>query len=157
VERISQERIPSRVHFGYWTGMPKQYWLVKSEPESYSWNDFVKDGKTAWTGVRNYQARNNLRAMNKGDLVAFYHSVTDKQLVGIAKVVTEAYADRTAKEGNWFAVDLAPTKPVKKPVSLDQIKADSILKEMGLVRNSRISVTPVTETQWRRLMELAGE
>src|ERR1044071_193908 len=116
--------------------MPAQYWLVKSEPESYSWNDLVKDGKTAWTGVRNYQSRNNLRAMKKGDVVFFYHSVTEKQIVGIAKVATEAYADKTAKEGDWSAVDLAPAKPLKKLVTLEQIKNDSILKEMALVRNS---------------------
>ena len=105
--------------------MPAQYWLVKSEPESYSWADLVKDGKTAWTGVRNFQARNNLRAMKKGDHVAFYHSVSDKQIVGIAKVVTEAYTDKTAKEGDWSAVDLAPDKPLAQPVSLEQIKSDA--------------------------------
>jgi len=134
--------------------MATQYWLVKSEPESYSWDDLVKDGKTAWTGVRNYQARNNLRAMKKGDLVLFYHSVSDKELVGIAKVATEAYPDKSAKEGDWSAVDLVPSKPLKMRVSLDQIKADSLLKEMLLVRNSRISVSPVTEPQYRRILEL---
>jgi predicted RNA-binding protein with PUA-like domain len=136
--------------------MPSQYWLVKSEPESYSWDDLVKDGKTAWTGVRNYQARNNLRAMKKGDVVLFYHSVSDKELVGLAKVATEAYADKTAKEGDWSCVDLAPNKPLKKRLSLDQIKSDPILKKMALVKNSRISVTPVTEKQFKRVMELAG-
>src|SRR5918993_3221883 len=104
-----------------------QYWLVKSEPESYSWSDLVKDGKTSWTGVRNFQARNNLRAMKKGDLVAFYHSVTDKQIVGIAKVVGEAYPDKTAKEGDWSTVDLAPEKPLKRPISLAEVKADTVL------------------------------
>ncbi len=136
--------------------MPTQYWLVKSEPESYSWDDLVKDGGTGWTGVRNYQARNNLRAMKKGDLVLFYHSVSDKEIVGIAKVVQEAYPDKTAKEGDWSAVDLVPSKPLKTRIHLDQIKADSILKEMALVRNSRISVTPLTETQYKRILELAG-
>src|SRR5947208_7660824 len=132
--------------------MGKQYWLVKSEPESYSWSDLVKDGKTAWTGVRNFQARNNLRAMKKGDAVFFYHSVSDKQIVGIAKVMTEAYVDKTAKEGDWSAVDLAPEKPLKRPVSLDEIKNDPALKNMNLVRNSRISVTPVTEAEWERVL-----
>jgi predicted RNA-binding protein with PUA-like domain len=132
-----------------------QYWLVKSEPASYSWSDFVKDGKAAWTGVRNYLARNNLRAMKKGDQVLFYHSVTGKEIVGLAKVITEAYADKTAEEGDWSAVDLAPGKPLKKPISLDQVKADSLLKEMALVRNSRISVVPVTEAQFKRIIELA--
>jgi len=135
--------------------MPAQYWLVKSEPESYSWDDLVKDGKTAWTGVRNYQARNNLRAMKKGDPVLFYHSVSDKELVGLAKVATEAYPDKTAKEGDWSCVDLVPQKPLKKRLHLDQLKSDPILKEMPLVKNSRISVTPLTEAQFKRIMELA--
>ena len=135
-------------------GMAKNYWLVKSEPESYSWSAFLKDGRTAWTGVRNFQARNNLRAMKRGDGVLFYHSVTGKEIVGLAKVDKEAYPDKTADEGDWSCVDLVPAKPLKKPVSLETIKADQALKEMGLVRNSRISVTPVTEPQFRRLMEL---
>src|SRR5688500_14072313 len=134
--------------------MPKQYWLVKQEPEAYSWSDFVKDGKTAWTGVRNFQARNNLRAMKKGDRVLFYHSVSDKQIVGVAKVVREAYADKTADEGDWSAVDLAPEKALKRPVTLEEIKADGRLGNMALVRNSRISVTPVTEAEWERVMAL---
>jgi predicted RNA-binding protein with PUA-like domain len=137
--------------------MAMQYWLVKSEPESYSWADLVKEGKTAWTGVRNFQARNNLRAMKKGDLVFFYHSVTDKQIVGIAKVVTEAFADKTADEGDWSAVDLAPEKPLKRPITLEEIKADSALKNMALVRNSRISVTPVTESEWEKILTLASK
>jgi len=135
--------------------MGKNYWLVKSEPESYSWTQFVKDGKTAWTGVRNFQARNNLRAMKQGDLVFFYHSVTDKHVVGLARVEKEFYSDPTADEGDWSAVDLAPVKPLAAPVTLDNIKADKILHEMPLVRNSRISVTPVTEAQFNRVMTLA--
>ena len=135
-----------------------QYWLVKSEPESYSWSDLVKDGKTSWTGVRNFAARNNLRAMQKGDAVAFYHSVSDKQIVGIAKVVGEAYPDKTAKkdEGDWLAVDLAPDKPLKTPISLEQIKNDPSLKNMALVRISRLSVTPVTESEWQRINALGS-
>src|ERR1043165_6644425 len=100
------------------------YWLVKSEPETYSWDTFVKEKGAAWTGVRNFQARNNLRAMKKGDLVLFYHSVSDKQAVGLAHVTKEAYADPTAKEGDWSCVTLMPAKPLAKPVTLDQIKAD---------------------------------
>jgi predicted RNA-binding protein with PUA-like domain len=136
--------------------MPKQFWLVKSEPEAYSWDNLVKDGSTAWTGVRNFQARNNLRAMKKGDVVFFYHSVSDKQVVGMATVAKEAYPDSTADEGDWSAVDLKPLKPLKQPVPLDQIKADAILKEMKLVRQSRLSVTPVTQTQAERLSRLSG-
>src|ERR1044071_7473308 len=115
--------------------MPAQYWLVKSEPESYSWNDLVKDTKTAWTGVRNFQARNNLRAMKKGDLVFYYHSGETKEVVGIATVAKAAYPDPTAKEGDWVCVDLAPVKALVKPVSLVAIKADQQLKEMALVKN----------------------
>src|SRR3954467_6385588 len=112
--------------------MAKQYWLVKQEPESYSWATFVKEGKAAWTGVRNFQARNNLRAMKKGDTAAFYHSGEEKRIVGLAKVLTEAYPDPTADEADWVAVDLAPVKPLKTPVTLSQIKADKALKEMVL-------------------------
>jgi predicted RNA-binding protein with PUA-like domain len=135
--------------------MANNHWLVKSEPESYSWAAFVKDGGTAWTGVRNYQARNNLRAMKKGDAVLFYHSVSEKQAVGLARVEKEAYADPTAKEGDWSAVNLKPAKPLAKPVTLDAMKVDKILKDMALLRNSRLSVTPVTAAQYERLMALA--
>jgi len=135
--------------------MAKNYWLVKSEPEAYSWAMFLTDGRTAWTGVRNFQARNNLRAMKKGDLVAFYHSVTEKQIVGLAKVEKEAYPDVTAKEGDWSCVDLVPVKALKKPVSLDDIKSDKVLAGMPLLKQSRLSVTPVSEQQFERLLELA--
>src|ERR1022692_828396 len=104
------------------------YWLVKSEPESYPWSQLVKDGKTAWTGVRNFTARLNLRAMKKGDFVFFYHSVSDKQVVGLARVAGEFYPDATATEGDWSCVDLAPVKPLKNPVPLAAIKADPVLK-----------------------------
>lgn len=133
------------------------YWLAKSEPGTYAWSQLLKDRKTAWTGVRNYQARNNLRAMSKGDTVFFYHSGEDKQVVGLAKVVKSAYADPTAQEGDWSCVDLQADVAVAKPVTLAIIKADSILREMALVRNSRLSVTPVTAAQARRLLELAGK
>src|SRR5580693_3551272 len=135
--------------------MGKNYWLVKSEPESYSWTQFVKDGKTAWTGVRNFQARNNLRAMKKGDFVFFYHSGTTKDVVGLARVEKEAYADPTADEGDWSAVDLMPVKQLAAPVTLGTIKTDKILKDMFLVRNSRISVSPLTEAHFNRIMALA--
>ena len=135
--------------------MPKQYWLVKSEPEAYSWTTFAKDGKTAWTGVRNFTARLNLRAMKKGDAVCFYHSVTGKEVVGVARVDKEAYPDATATEGDWSCVDLVPVKALKNPVSLEQIKADPILKEMKLVRQSRLSISPLTEAQFKHLLALA--
>src|SRR5678815_3328597 len=126
-----------------------QYWLVKQEPEAYSWAAFVKDGKTAWTGVRNFQARNNLRAMKEGDLVFYYHSVTDKQVVGMARVAKEAYPDPTAKEGDWSCVDLVPVKPLASPISLETIKSDKGLADMPLVRQGRLSVQPVTKTQFQ--------
>lgn len=132
------------------------YWLAKSEPESYSWSQLVKDGKTAWTGVRNFQARNNLRAMKKGDAVFFYHSVTDKQVVGVAKVVKEAYADATAEEGDWSCVDLAPLKALGQPVTLAAVKKDKVLSASLLVKQSRISVVPLTEAQAGRFLELAA-
>ncbi len=134
--------------------MPKNGWLVKEEPESYSWATFVKDGGTAWTGVRNFQARNHLRTMKKGDLVFFYHSVSEKQVVGLARVAMEAYPDPSAGEGDWSCVDLAPIKALTKPVSLESIKADKVLQEMPLIRNSRLSVMPLTEAQLNRLLEL---
>jgi predicted RNA-binding protein with PUA-like domain len=135
--------------------MAKNYWLVKSEPEAYSWAMLVKDGKAAWTGVRNFAARLNLRAMRQGDLVAFYHSMTDKQVVGLAKVDREAYPDPTAREGEWSCVDLVPWKPLKKPVSLDAIKSDKLLAEMPLVKQSRLSVSPLNQIQFERLLALA--
>ena len=136
--------------------MSKNYWIVKQEPEAYSWDTFVKDGGTSWTGVRNFQARNNLRAMKKGDLVFFYHSVSDKQIVGLAKVGKEAYPDKTAEEGDWSAVDLSPVKALPKPVSLETMKADAQLKDLKLIRQSRLSVVPATEKQAERILELAG-
>ena len=132
------------------------YWLVKSEPAAYSWTQFFKDGKAAWTGVRNFQARNNLRAMKKGDAVFFYHSVTGKEVVGLAKVVREFYPDATATEGDWSCVDLAPEKAFKQTVTLETIKTDKILATMPLVKQSRLSVTPLTPAQAERLLKLAA-
>src|SRR6188768_2820645 len=119
--------------------MATSHWLVKSEPFKYSWQKFVADKKAVWDGVRNFEARNNLRAMKKGDLVLFYHSSEGKEVVGIAKVVKEAYADATAEEGDWSVVELAPHKALNKPVSLATVKADKALANMLLVRRSRIS------------------
>ena len=130
------------------------HWLVKSEPESYSWAQFVKEGATAWTGVRNFQARNNLRAMAMGDFVLFYHSGEAKQVVGLARVSRTSYPDPTATEGDWSALDLVPTKPLTVPVTLATIKAEKVLSEMLLVRNSRLSVTPVNKTQFKRILGL---
>ncbi len=135
--------------------MAKNFWLVKQEPEAYSWLDFVKDGKTSWTGVRNFAARNHLRGMKKGDVVFFYHSVSEKQVVGIACVEREAFPDPTAEEGDWSAVELIPCKPLKSPVTLETIKTDAVLREIPLVRQSRLSVMPVTESQAKRLLEVA--
>jgi predicted RNA-binding protein with PUA-like domain len=132
----------------------KKYWLVKSEPDAYSWSDLVKEGKTSWTGVRNFTARNNLRSMQMGDDVLFYHSVTDKAIVGIAKVVRAAYPDPTAKEGDWSTVDLAPIKPLRNPVSLDQIKARRSLKNISLARQSRLSVHALTAAEFREILSL---
>jgi len=131
-----------------------QYWLAKQEPEKYSWAQFVKDKGTYWDGVRNYQARNNLRAMREGDLVLYYHSVSEKAVVGIAKVTTEAYPDPTAKEGDWSVVDLKPLKTVTEPVTLDQIKADPKLSEVALIKQSRLSVMPLRVDEFKRILLL---
>jgi predicted RNA-binding protein with PUA-like domain len=131
------------------------HWLVKSEPESYSWDDLVREKKTSWTGVRNFSARNNLRRMSKGDEVLVYHSGDAKSVVGVAKVVRTAYADTTADEGDWSTVDLVPVRALKRPVTLPEIKANSRLKKMGLVRQSRLSVMPVSAPEFREILRLA--
>jgi predicted RNA-binding protein with PUA-like domain len=133
------------------------YWLVKSEPFKYSWEQFVQDGKTFWDGVRNYAARNNLRDMKKGDEVLFYHSNEGLEIVGIAKVVKEAYQDPTTPEPAWLVVDLKPVRKLKKPVSLKQVKEDGRLQDMALLRLGRLSVQPVKEEEWNIVMQLAGE
>lgn len=132
------------------------YWLVKQEPEAYSWETFVKDGGTAWTGVRNYQARNNLKAMDVGDHVLYYHSVTGKAVVGIAKVTRLAYPDPTTDDDRWICVDLAPVKPLPEPVSLDRIKEDAELHTIPLVKQSRLSVMPLEEKAYKRIVKLGG-
>jgi len=135
----------------------KQFWLVKQEPSSYSWSDFVADGETSWTGVRNFAARNNLRRMQKGDEVLFYHSGEDKAVVGIAKVTRTAYADTTAKEGDWSTVDLTAVKPLRRLVTLQQIRSNSRLKTIPLVRQSRLSVMPLRESEFREIVSMADQ
>ena len=132
------------------------HWLVKSEPEKYSWEKFNKDGHTFWDGVRNYQARNNLREMKTGDLVLFYHSNEGKAVVGIAKVVKEAYQDPTTTDPNWVVVDLAPVESLKRPVTLEEIKADERLKNIHLVRQGRLSVMGLKREEFDRILELSN-
>ncbi|HXC36023.1 MAG TPA: EVE domain-containing protein [Candidatus Acidoferrales bacterium] len=130
------------------------YWLVKSEPGAYAWSQFLKEGRTAWTGVRNFAARLHLRGMKKGDLVAFYHSGDEKSVVGLARVEKEFYPDPTADEGDWSCVDLVPVKAMAATVTLAQIKADKALREMAFVKQTRLSVSPMTWAQFERLTEL---
>jgi len=134
----------------------KNFWLVKQEPSDYSWDDFVRDGSTCWTGVRNFTARNNLRRMAKDDEVFFYHSGEEKAVVGIAKVTRTAYPDKTAKEGDWNAVDLAPVKALRRPVTLREIKARRELKSIALVRQSRLSVMPLGSKEFRLIVKMAS-
>jgi predicted RNA-binding protein with PUA-like domain len=131
------------------------HWLVKQEPKTYSWDRFVKDGGTAWTGVRNFQARNNLRAMRRGDRVLYYHSVTGKAVVGVAAVTRGAYPDPTAKSGDWVCVDLKPVKALPQPVSIDQIKKAPDLEGIPLLRQSRLSVMPLTEEEYDMILSIA--
>lgn len=133
-----------------------KYWLVKSEPGAWSWDDQVRDGVTAWTGVRNYQAGNNLKAMKLGDRAFFYHSVEEKRIVGIVEVVAEAHPDPTADDPRWMCPDLKAVAPLARPVSLAQIKADPRLAGMALLRQSRLSVCPVDEAEWRLVCDLGG-
>jgi predicted RNA-binding protein with PUA-like domain len=132
------------------------YWLAKSEPSVYPWSQLVTDKKAVWDGVRNFEARNNLRAMKKGDLVFFYHSNEGKEIVGIATVSKTAYADPTATEGDWSVVELAPKKALKAPVTLAQVKADKKLASFALVKKSRISVIPVTDDEFAYILALSG-
>jgi predicted RNA-binding protein with PUA-like domain len=132
----------------------KNFWLVKQEPSSYSWLDFVAEGQTSWTGVRNYAARNNLRKMRNGDEVLFYHSGEEKAVVGIANVKRAAYPDPTAKEDDWSTVDLAPVKPLRRPVTLREIKGNPRLKGIPLVRQSRLSVMPLGEAEFCEIVKM---
>lgn len=132
------------------------HWLVKQEPDGYSWDQFVRDKGTSWTGVRNFQARNNLRAMKKGDEVFYYHSVTGKSVVGTARVVREAYGDPTAEDGDWSCVDLIPRQAFPTPVTLEEIKAEPALRDIALLRQSRLSVMPLTSAEAEMLCQLGG-
>lgn len=133
-----------------------QYWLVKSEPHKYSWEQFNKDGRTMWDGVRNFAARNNLRSMKEGDLVFFYHSNEGKEIVGIAKVVKESYPDPTTDDPNWVVVELSPVESLKKPVTLEQVKAEPSLKTLELVRLGRLSVSAVKREEFDKILEMAS-
>jgi predicted RNA-binding protein with PUA-like domain len=133
-----------------------KHWLVKSEPFKYSWEKFNKEGRTFWDGVRNYQARNNLREMKEGDLVLFYHSNDGKNVVGIAKVVKEFYQDPTTDDANWVVVDLAPVEALKNPVSLEQIKAEESLKDISLVKQGRLSVMPLRAAEFDKILEMGS-
>jgi predicted RNA-binding protein with PUA-like domain len=136
--------------------MPRRYWLAKSEPFKYSWSDLERDGSTYWDGVRNAQARNNLAAMKKGDLVLFYHSNEGKEVVGVAKVTRESYPDPTTDDERWVVVDLAPMKAMKEPVTLQQIKADPKLADIALIKQSRLSVMPLPKPAFDRIVKMGG-
>src|SRR5260370_42601989 len=138
------------------SGAAKAHWMVKQEPETYSWNDFVRDGRTDWTGVRNFQARNNLRQMKVGDRVLFYHSGKGKCVVGIAEVVKSAYPDPTADEGQWVAVDLKPVSPLKEPVALAAIRYHPKLGNLPLVRQSQLSVMPLTKEEFEVIVTMGN-
>ena len=133
-----------------------KYWLVKSEPFKYSWEKFNADGRTFWDGVRNFQARNNLKAMQEGDLVLFYHSNEGKEVVGVAKVVEESYQDPSTEDTNWVVVDLIPVETLKRPVTLREIKADERLKDIGLIKQGRLSVMELDVYAFDRILELAN-
>jgi predicted RNA-binding protein with PUA-like domain len=134
-----------------------KHWLVKSEPHKYTWEQFLKDKKTFWDGVRNYQARNNLRLMKKGDLVMFYHSNEGKHVVGIAKVIKEHYQDPTTTDPNWVVVDLAPFKTLSRAVTLEEIKEDHKLQNIALVKQGRLSVMPLNNTEFDRIIEISED
>jgi predicted RNA-binding protein with PUA-like domain len=136
--------------------MTTQYSVVKSEPETFSWSDFAKERCTDWTGVRNFAARNNLKAMRRGDRVLFYESVSTKAVVGVAEVARPAFPDETADEGDWVAVELKALDPLPRPVSLDEIKREPVLTNMALLKNSRLSVQPVTRAEYDRILKLAA-
>jgi predicted RNA-binding protein with PUA-like domain len=134
--------------------MARRYWLVKSEPSAYSWDDLVREGEDLWDGVRNHQARNNLNSMTRGDLVLFYHSVDARAVVGIARVTREGYPDPTTADPRWLAVDLEPVRPLNKPVTLRQIKNDAALEDMALIRQSRLSVVPISRPEFQHILVL---
>ncbi len=131
------------------------YWLIKSEPGTYSWDDFVKLGRDHWDGVRNFKARNNIKAMKIGDICLFYHSVTEKAVIGLAEVVREYYPDPTTDDHRWYVMDVVPLRKLKRPVTLTEVKADGRLDQMKLVTHSRLSVQPVTEEEYGIILELS--
>lgn len=133
------------------------YWLIKSEPNTYSWDDLVKKGRDHWDGVRNFKARNNIKAMKVGDLCFFYHSVKEKSVVGIAEVVKEYYADPTTDDHRWYVMDVVPVRKLKRPVSLEEVKADVRLEKMKLVTHSRLSVQPVLENEFNIILEMSEQ
>ena len=132
-----------------------QYWLIKSEPDAWSWDNQVKEGVSMWDGVRNYQARNNLKKMKKDDLCFFYHSVSERSIVGIVKVVKEYYPDPTDETGKFVVVDVKPEKKLKKPISLDQIKKEKKLKDIPLIKQSRLSVMPLNKSEWNLILKMS--
>ncbi len=132
-----------------------KYWMVKQEPEEYSFDGLLKDKTTDWTGIRNFQARNNLREMRAGDKVLFYHSVSEKAVVGLAEVSREAFADATDEEGKWLAVEIKAVRKFEKPVSLDEIKRNQDLQNIALIKQSRLSVIPISETEFETILNLA--
>lgn len=132
------------------------YWLIKSDPEEYSWQDLVKDGSTSWTGVRNYAARNHLRGMKKGDIVLVYHSTIDKAVIGIAKVAKEAYIDTTAEDEQWSAVDVSSHKALKRPVELAEMKKERLLRDIGLIRIGRLSVMPLKKEEFECIVKMGS-
>ncbi len=134
-----------------------QYWIVKQEPTAYAWEQFVREGRTAWTGVRNFQARNNLSSMQVNDRVLYYHSVVGKEIVGCARVVKTAYPDPTAEEGGWVCVDLAPVEALSVPVKLETLKAHPKLRDIALIRQSRLSVIPISEGEYEMILGLSRE
>jgi predicted RNA-binding protein with PUA-like domain len=131
------------------------YWLMKTEPETFGWNDLVKDGKTTWDGVRNYAARNHMQAMKKGDKVFIYHSVIGKEIVGIGKISKEAFQDPSSDDPRWISVEVVPDKPLKKPVTLESVKAEPELQNLMLVRQGRLSVMPVTPEEFNKILEMS--
>ena len=133
-----------------------KYWLLKSEPDAWSWDNQVKEGASMWDGVRNYQARNNLKEMKKNDVCFFYHSVTERSIVGIVKVVKEYYPDPTDKTGRFVVVDVKSIKKLKNPVSLDQIKENSKLQDIALIKQSRLSVMPLKKTEWEIIIKMSN-
>lgn len=130
------------------------YWLLKSDPDTYDWNDLVREKKTAWTGIRNFQARNFLREMKKGDQAFFYHSQLERAIVGVVEILSAPYPDPTAKEGDWVCVDIAPLEEWNDPISLDQIRSESSLQDLLLIRQARLSVTSVDPAAWRKIQTL---